>query len=258
MNGRLPHRSEYEQIYRFQQVGSRHRHMVRAFSRDAVRLDRARYIEWSALFFLSPCVWRRGGHFKLEIQAKGEIPKTMKPLLLTLLLSTVSLAQGPFWTIYELETIAEKRVAFRSLTHEEKAEAWRMNFAWAAGRLELTDVQRNYITRLSGALPTLTNKQLKAFQDEAVLLFPTGRDTLFNIGPYTPDNVFTQKLPSEIVMSLDACPCSVGSKFNSACFGPTTCTPASGLCQTSPDGCGFLYLHQCNGFCTVDLTGGCG
>lgn len=175
----------------------------------------------------------------------------MKTISLILLLVTVSLGQDNFWRIYELPTIPEKKEAMRELTRDERLEVWRMNFAWGAGHLELTTEQREFLSRLSNALPTLTKRQGREFQSEALNLFPTGGDVLFgSIGPYKPCNIFLQRLPSEIVLAN--CPCSVGSSFNMSCPSQSTCSASGGLCTSQPDGCGFLYLYQCNGFCMAD------
>lgn len=170
----------------------------------------------------------------------------IKTLTLIFLLS--SFGQDAFWRIYNLPTIPEKREALSELTHEEKVEVWRTNFALAS---DLTDEQREYLARLSIALPTMTRRELKAFETEAVRLFPVGGDLLFaSIGPYKPCDVFLTELSNLFVR--DNCPCSVGSKFNLSCPGGSTCMSAGSICNVLADGCGFLYLYSCNGLCSPD------
>jgi hypothetical protein len=78
----------------------------------------------------------------------------LKTLIVILMLTIPTFAQSPFWEMYERDTIAEKKAIWYTLTQDERIEARRMNFAWATGRLRLSDDQRDYLQRFSIALPT--------------------------------------------------------------------------------------------------------
>jgi hypothetical protein len=173
----------------------------------------------------------------------------LKTLIVILMLTIPTFAQSPFWEMYERDTIAEKKAIWFTLTQSERVEARRMNFAWATGRLRLSEEQRDYLQRFSTALPTITRDVLDAFQAEAIELFPIGGDLLFgSIGPYRQCSVFTRILPSMLI--LGNCPCSVGSSFNMSCEG--TCDASAGRCNHVGSGCGFAWMYSCNGYCAVE------
>jgi hypothetical protein len=174
----------------------------------------------------------------------------MRTFILILTLSVTTLASDPFWAMYEMPTIAEKKAIWRGLSDEERVYVRRMNFNWGINRLRLDGEQIEYLDSLSFALPGLTLEEADAFQREAEILFTVNEGYLLfgSVGPYRPCSAFSMRMPTESMLQPGYCNCSLGSSFNASCSG--TCGP--GVCRSTSDGCGFAWLYPCAALCMPD------
>lgn len=175
----------------------------------------------------------------------------MRIFILILVLAATTLASDPFWDMYELPTIPEKKAVWKALSHEDRVYARRMNFTWGINHLDLNGEQIAYLNNLSFALPELTREDADVFQREAEKLFTLTEGYLLfgSIGPYRPCSLFSMQMPTEtLIQQAGYCNCSQGSTFNASCSG--TCGP--GVCRSTRDGCGFAWLYACAALCMAD------
>ena len=134
--------------------------------------------------------------------------------------------------------------AFQTLQPERKSEFWREKLRKAEKTEELDFQQARLLEEIADfAAPELYSYQLvsikgskeekraKKLEKEALRLFP--RKQLRRIfGGATTESIAT-------------CNCSVGSYFNMSC--DYTCAQLT--CAGTADGCGFVGLYKCDGWC---------
>lgn len=131
-------------------------------------------------------------------------------------------------------------------TAERKANLWRQNFALGFVRYDLTIAQQRFLIELSQALP-MTKEQSSAWDAEAATLFTrdVGRDLFATIGNSTCQPGAVASIKGYFVESK--CVCTTGS-------GNWSCTDSchgAGGCTVDPGNCGFLWLWDCNGSCSL-------
>jgi hypothetical protein len=174
----------------------------------------------------------------------------MKILLVIALLASASLAQvnpTPFERMYDKERVIEKQAIWRGLTKAEQVEARRANFQWGIAHLNLTGEQIEYLNRFGNVLPTITKRDARDYELEAIELFPKLKAQLLfgSIGPFT--DQCNEQVFVKVRSFYSTCPCSRGSSFNMSCRNEC----AAGGCMITPDGCGFAWLFACDGSCQV-------
>lgn len=146
-------------------------------------------------------------------------------------------------------SIDNQKTMYRALNSYEKNEIWQQRFGDYIANNNLTKPQLDFVTKIIGKLsPQLfevgaaTEKMIneKAIREDAIKLFGID-EAAFIFADISPSysNVNT---PPE---GGTGCKCSRTSDW---CATYMTCEK---ITCTSQDGCGLLFLHTCNGMCSI-------
>ncbi|MBX9782634.1 MAG: bacteriocin fulvocin C-related protein [Chitinophagaceae bacterium] len=157
--------------------------------------------------------------------------------------------------VLQLKTTEAQRITFAEiLTPSQKNQVWQSRINKMIKENTLTDIQKGLMLELKQKLNITifeSNSKRDEFMSSFVLdwqkrAIPViGYDLLFKYLANI-DDVQTK----ESLAARSGCNCNSTSSFS--CIGRNECdNPA---CNSSDSGCGFLWLYECNGRCT--LSGG--
>jgi len=146
-------------------------------------------------------------------------------------------------SVYNLPDKQAKSDLIKTWTPERKTQLWRQNFALAIAR-GLNRQQELFLLELSDALP-LTKDTAGPWEHRALELFTRdeGRGIFATIG----EAKCPTFQPSYIAPMMGTCVCTTNAgnwSCNDKCSGAGTCT-------LDPGNCGFLWIYDCNGMCSI-------
>jgi len=155
-------------------------------------------------------------------------------------------------TVFAMNVLADKKRFVTGLSVAQKAAIWRTHFAYILATKDLTDVQLEFLNRLSAEMDAPNLDKIKKLGDESVHFFnkDVGTALFATIGPYTSIGTLCKNTVTKSeVAPLDGggdCVCAI-DHYNWSCTD--TCGGA-GTCNVV-DGCGVLWMYSCSGSCKI-------